>query len=38
MAHVGRSATEKKEEIYKKRTLGSSNTPVLCIGCMVPKG
>jgi len=24
--------------IYKKRTLGSSGTSVLYIGCMVPKG
>jgi hypothetical protein len=23
---------------YKKRTLGISDTPVLFIGCMVPKG
>ena len=26
------------DEIYKKCTLWSSGTPVLYIGCMVPKG
>jgi hypothetical protein len=25
-------------EIYKKRSLESSETPVLCRGCTVPKG
>jgi hypothetical protein len=26
------------DNIYKKRNLASSGTPVLYIGCMVPKG